>query len=223
MVLRMHENTDSVKTDERINLILDVINNLESDRIDGITDDILSELERSEVRDEDHGDFYYGLTRDEAVENGYFSYFLSYFENEDEGYDFIEKHYGSDISTFYKDLEAACKKHVSEFSDNDIDSFFESDEPMTPGDLDAWRNGYQGFRFHGRFESIKEPKKSKIYKESDEISKVKRGKKCYAVVELGKEIEDTKLIGVFYNKRDAEEVAYSQTKAWRNIIQTTIS
>ena len=51
---------------------------------------------------------------------------------------------------------------------------------------------------------------------------LKRGKKCYVVVDLDIQKDTPVIIGVFYNKRDAEEVAYSQTKTWRNIIQSTI-
>lgn len=47
------------------------------------------------------------------------------------------------------------------------------------------------------------------------------GKKCYVVIELQKD-KSPKLIGAFYNKKDAEAVAYEDKTKWRNVIETKI-
>ena len=59
-------------------------------------------------------------------------------------------------------------------------------------------------------------------RESSSINSVIRGKVCYVVVELDKSKAPV-IIGVFYDKQDAEEVAYNTDAKWRNIIKSYIS
>lgn len=64
-----------------------------------------------------------------------------------------------------------------------------------------------------RNESIRRSNKSMIFEAT--------GKKCYVVIELQKD-KSPKLIGVFYNKKDAESAAYEDNTKWRNVIETKI-
>lgn len=122
------ENNDSTRS-KRINLIMSIIEDLEDKGINGITNSITDIMDT------------YDPSKKEAVRDGYISYFLTYFENDEDGCDFVEKYYGDDADTFYEELEMACEKHVSTFSSDVVDSFFEYDDPLNPGNMDSWING----------------------------------------------------------------------------------
>ena len=139
MVRRITENnTNNVTKEERIRLILNIIHDLENDDMNGITENILHELEYSEVYDPDHNDYYYELSHEEAVKLGYLSELYHYVEDDDDGYEFAEKYYGGLTDTLYAELEEACKRHLSTFSKEDFEYFFEGDEPVTPADIEYW-------------------------------------------------------------------------------------
>jgi hypothetical protein len=129
-MVRLIENNNITRS-ERINLIIDIIKDLENKDINGITDSI------TDIRN----DNYESATLKESVYDGYLSYFMTYFENDDDGYDFVEKYYGDYTDTFYEELESACEKYVSTFSADDIESFFDYDDALNPGNMDAWING----------------------------------------------------------------------------------
>ena len=140
-MVRLIEEYNSTK-EERIKLIIDIIRDLENDDIKGISDCVTDQLQNSEVYDPDYNRSYYELSKDEAVENGYCSYLYTYFEDDEEGVDFVEEYYGDDTDTFYEELEEACKRYVSTFDEDDIDSFFEEpDDPLNPGNMDHYING----------------------------------------------------------------------------------
>lgn len=113
IMVRLIENNNSTRT-ERINLIISIIKDLENKDINGITDSIV------DTRNHD----YESATLKESVCDGYLSYLMTYFENDDDGYDFVEKYYGDYTDTFYNELESACEKYVSTFSADVIESFF---------------------------------------------------------------------------------------------------
>lgn len=128
-MLRITESNDLTRS-ERINLIMNIIKDLEYKDINGITDFITDRMDT------------YDLTKKEAVRDGYIYYFTTYFENDEDGCDFVEKYYGDDTDIFYEELEIACEKYVSTFSSDVIDSFFEYDDPLNPGSMDFWINGF---------------------------------------------------------------------------------
>lgn len=128
-IIRITESNDLTRS-ERINLITSIIEDLEYKDINGITDSITDRMDT------------YDLTKKEAVRDGYISYFTTYFENDEDGCSFVEKYYGDDTDTFYEELETACEKYVSTFSSDVIDSFFEYDDPLNPGSMDFWINGF---------------------------------------------------------------------------------
>jgi hypothetical protein len=128
-MVRLIENNNSTR-DERINLIITIIRDLENKDLNGITDFVLDMINNN-----------YELTVNESVYYGYLSYFTAYFEDNKDGYDFVKKYYGDHTDTFYKDLESACEKYVSTFSADDIDSFFDYDNSLNPGNMDSWING----------------------------------------------------------------------------------
>jgi hypothetical protein len=127
-LIRITENNDLTRS-ERINLIVSIIKDLENKDIDGITSYITDIMNADEP------------TAEEAVRDGYNSYFLTYFENDDDGCDFVEKYYGDYTDAFYEDLESACEKYLSTFSSDDFESFFDYDDPLNPGNMDSWING----------------------------------------------------------------------------------
>lgn len=122
---------------ERINLIINIIKDLENKDLDGITDSIV------DIRNNN----YESATLKESVYDGYLSYLMTYFENDDDGYDFVEKYYDDDTDTFYEELESACEEYVSTFSADVIESFFDYDDPLNPGDMDSWINGTSRFTY----------------------------------------------------------------------------
>lgn len=129
-MIKLIEEYDNTR-EERLKLIKDFIKRMENDDIEGINEDIIYRYET------------YDETKDDAVLDGYNSYFVTYFENNEDGCDFVEEYYGDDTDTFYKELEQAIEEYVSTFSDDDIYSFFEErDEPLNPGDMDYYINGF---------------------------------------------------------------------------------
>ena len=128
-MVRLIEEYDLTRK-ERIQLIKDLIKRMENDDIDGIAEDIYDEYGSGDV------------TKDDAVLNGYRRYVISYCEKEEDGCDFVEKYYGSDIETFYDEAEQAVEEYVSTFSDDEMYSFFEEqDDPLNPGNMDHYING----------------------------------------------------------------------------------
>lgn len=49
-----------------------------------------------------------------------------------------------------------------------------------------------------------------------------KGKKVYVVIEISRDSDVPKLIGVYSNKSDAEKDAYSEGRRWCNVIETTL-
>lgn len=54
------------------------------------------------------------------------------------------------------------------------------------------------------------------------LSEEAKGKKVYVVVEIPKDSDVPKLIGVYSSKSAAEKVAYSEARRWCNVIETTL-
>lgn len=121
--------------EQRIELIRKVIDKLDYDMFDSIHDDAIDERERSLFEDKYPDDCnkpirYYELSKVEAVESAYIHNYCSYFENEEEGIDFVEHYYGEFTNEFYEELEEACKQVVAEFTDRMIEEFFYIFDPM---------------------------------------------------------------------------------------------
>lgn len=109
----------------------------------------------------------------------------------------------------------------------DVASTFSNELFYSAADGEDYWN-FDGFEIFPEYELAESFKKRKIrnYSESRRRSTKSmmfeaKGKKCYVVVELPKD-KSPKLIGVFYNKKDAELAAYKDSKEWRNVIETTI-
>lgn len=54
------------------------------------------------------------------------------------------------------------------------------------------------------------------------LSEETKGKKVYVVIEISRDSDVPKLIGVYSNKSDAEKDAYSEGRRWCNVIETTL-